>query len=77
MHELSKQDFDVKNLGQHKLKGLSDPLKLYLITPGSLRGRLEHYSPPSDQASSVIWNWIDWVAETLGPEDCERKNALM
>jgi adenylate cyclase len=47
---LSSQGFDVKPLGEKKLKGLENPESIYLIYPHSLAGRLS-ISPLGDKAA--------------------------
>jgi adenylate cyclase len=47
---LSSQGFDVKPLGERKLKGLENPESIYLIYPHSLAGRLS-VSPLGDKAA--------------------------
>ena len=47
---LSSQGFDVKPLGERKLKGLENPEFIYLIYPHSLAGRLS-VSPLGDKAA--------------------------
>ena len=47
---LSSQGFEVKDLGEKKLKGLENPESIYLIYPHSLAGRLS-VSPLGDKAA--------------------------
>ena len=47
---LSSQGFEVKDIGEKKLKGLENPESIYLIYPHSLAGRLS-VSPLGDKAA--------------------------
>ena len=50
LSQLSSQGFEVKELGEKKLKGLENPEFIYLIYPHSLAGRL-NVSPMGDKAA--------------------------
>src|SRR6202000_604261 len=41
LRQLSSQGFEVKELGEKKLKGSENPAHLYLMSPTSLAGRLD------------------------------------
>ncbi len=52
-------NIEVRDLGEHELKGLSEALHLYLVVPGFLRGRLEHSAPPvSSPISDIVAYWF-------------------
>jgi adenylate cyclase len=42
--KLTHQHFEIRLLGNHEFKGLSDPQKLYFVVPKSLAGRVEHWN---------------------------------
>ncbi|PGH06913.1 hypothetical protein AJ79_06386 [Helicocarpus griseus UAMH5409] len=50
LDQLSKQGFEVKDMGERKLKGLENPEFVYLMYPHSLAGRL---SSPRDASEEV------------------------
>ena len=53
----SSEDLELTDLGDQELKGLSNPLHLYMVIPSALRGRLEHYPLRSSSLSS-LWQWM-------------------
>lgn len=52
LRQLSSQGFEVKDLGEKKLKGLENPEYVYLMYPHSLAGRL-NVPPGSDQPTDA------------------------
>lgn len=44
LRSLSSQGFEVKEMGEKKLKGLENPEYIYSLYPHSLAGRIEHHS---------------------------------
>jgi adenylate cyclase len=52
LRQLSSQGFEVKDLGEKKLKGLENPEYVYLMYPHSLAGRLT-MQPGSDKSAEV------------------------
>ncbi len=64
--QLSSQGFEVKDLGEKKLKGLENPELVYLIYPHSLAGRLNFSSLGERAAEGVIGEVSD--PGTLGKE---------
>ncbi|KAI1383476.1 PP2C-domain-containing protein [Hypoxylon trugodes] len=44
MKSLSSQGFEVKEMGERKLKGLENPEYIYSLYPHSLAGRIDHHS---------------------------------
>jgi adenylate cyclase len=68
---LSSQGFEVKDLGEKKLKGLENPESIYLIYPHSLAGRLS-VSPLGDKAAEGETTTGD--PGTLGQESELRDN---
>jgi len=71
---LSSQGFDVKPLGERKLKGLENPESIYLIYPHSLAGRLS-VSPLGDKpAEGGSAEAVEGDPGTLGKESELREN---
>ncbi|KAI0021504.1 protein phosphatase 2C [Xylariomycetidae sp. FL0641] len=50
LKSLSSQGFEVKEMGEKKLKGLENPEYIYSLYPHSLAGRIEHHNAPATQA---------------------------
>jgi hypothetical protein len=46
------KDIDIRHLGEYELKGLSEPLQLFIVLPNELRGRLEYYHNQLSYVSS-------------------------
>lgn len=53
LYQLSTQGFEVKDLGERKLKGLENPEFVYLMYPHSLAGRLVTQQDMSDQPETL------------------------
>ena len=54
LRTLSSQGFEVKGIGEHKLKGLENPEFISLMYPQSLVGRLTNLEPPKSEISTTI-----------------------
>lgn len=53
LYQLSTQGFEVKNLGERKLKGLENPEFVYLMYPHSLAGRLAYQPDVSEERNDM------------------------
>ncbi|KAK2803411.1 cysteinyl-tRNA synthetase [Onygenales sp. PD_10] len=53
LYQLSTQGFEVKDMGERKLKGLENPEFVYLMYPHSLAGRLNAPRDVSDEAETL------------------------
>lgn len=53
LRSLSSQGFEVKDMGEHKLKGLENPEHIYLMYPHALYGRI-HYQQRLKESNNVI-----------------------
>ncbi|KAI1003589.1 Adenylate cyclase [Podosphaera aphanis] len=53
LRSLSSQGFEVKDMGERKLKGLENPEYIYLIYPHALAGRI-HYQQRPDEAENLV-----------------------
>jgi len=53
LRSLSTQGFEVKDMGEHKLKGLENPEHIYLMYPHALYGRI-HYQQRLKESTNAI-----------------------
>lgn len=66
LRQLSSQGFEVKDLGEKKLKGLENPEYLYLMYPHSLAGRLT--TPPGAETQVMMGGDEKAEPGTLGAD---------
>ena len=70
-----QQLFAMRDIGKQELKGISSPLHLYAIVPGSLSERLTRGLPgqPSVQyPTSGLWECLDFASNGLSPKSSEQ-----
>jgi adenylate cyclase len=64
LRTLSSQGFEVKELGERKLKGLENPEFIHLMYPQSLVGRVANLGPPRGEVSKTTVDpadiWALW-----------------
>ncbi|KAG0634409.1 phosphatase 2C-domain-containing protein [Tuber brumale] len=64
LRTLSSQGFEVKELGERKLKGLENPEFIHLMYPQSLVGRVTNLGPPKGEVSKTTVDpadiWALW-----------------
>ena len=56
LKSLSSQGFEVKEMGEKKLKGLENPEYIYSLYPHVLAGRIEYHSGPAGPAGAEAGN---------------------
>ncbi|KAH9998045.1 protein phosphatase 2C [Xylariaceae sp. FL0662B] len=54
LKSLSSQGFEVKEMGERKLKGLENPEYIYSLYPHVLAGRIEHHTNPITTTEDVL-----------------------
>ena len=54
LRSLSSQGFEVKDLGERKLKGLENPEYIYLMYPHALSGRIHHQQQLADDERAIM-----------------------
>ena len=74
LRQLSSQGFEVKDLGEKKLKGLENPEFLYLMYPHSLAGRLT--VPPGAETKVLMGGPDAQAAETSEPGALSKDSEL-
>src|SRR6185295_2688856 len=74
LRQLSSQGFEVKDLGEKKLKGLENPEYLYLMYPHSLAGRLT--IPPGAENKVQLGGDAPTGDEKAGPGTLGKDSKL-
>jgi adenylate cyclase len=75
LRSLSSQGFEVKDLGERRLKGLENPEYIYLMYPHSLASRLavqrqtESAKPPEQSKEAVVGQKMAGSQLTIDTED--------